>query len=207
MSAEKRIISGKNNVANDNDLVVRLIRDDQEAFCELYAKYKDRLLYFTMRFVKSREFAEDIYQDAFTVIWQSRRFLDPEGAFSSYLYSIVKNRVLNELRNIENDRKLKSHILANTLDHSDSTNQHLLTNELEAILVKALKKLTPRQRQIFEMSRNEQMAHKEIAEMLGISVFTVQEHISIALKSIKHYLKEYPDYLLGFLLILISVNI
>lgn len=207
MSIEKRIISERNTITNDRDLVVRLINNDQDAFCELYARYKDRLLYFAMKFVKSRDFAEDVYQDAFTIIWQSRRFLDPERAFSSYLYTIVKNRVLNILRDIENDRKLKSYILANAIDYNDSTNQYLQTNELEVILTKALKKLTPRQRQIFEMSRNEQMTHKEIAEILGISVFTVQEHISIALKSIKDYLKEYPDYLVGLLLILICINI
>lgn len=207
MSAEKKIITGRNAITNDSDLVVRLINNDQEAFCELYAKYKERLLYFTMKFVKSREFAEDIYQDAFTNIWQSRRFLDPECTFSSYLHTIVKNRILNILRDIENDRKFKSYILANAIDYNDATNQHVQTNELEVILDKALNQLTPRQRQVFEMSRNEQMAHKEIAEILGISVFTVQEHISIALKSIKHYLKEYPDYMVGLLMILNSMNI
>jgi len=196
-----------NAIVNDKDLVVRLIHNDQEAFCELYARYKDRLLYFSMKFVKSREFAEDIYQDAFTLIWQSRQFLDPEKTFSSYLYTIVKNRILNILREIENYQKLKSYILANAIDYSDVTNPHVQTNELEIILDKALKKLTPRQRQIFEMSRNEQMTHKEIAEILGISVFTVQEHISIALKSIRQCLKEYPDYLAGLLLILICINI
>jgi len=187
--------------------VIRLINNDQEAFCELYAKYKERLLYFAVKFVKQCEFAEDIYQDAFIVIWQNRRFLDPEKTFSSYLYTIVKNRILNILREIENDQKLKSHILANAIDYSDVTNQHVQINELKGILDKILKKLTPRQRQIFEMSRDEQMTHKEIAEVLGISVFTVQEHISIALKSIKHYLKEYPDNMVGLLLILICINI
>ena len=160
-----------------------------------------------MKLIKSHEFAEDIYQDAFIVIWQNRRFLDPEKTFSSYLYTIVKNRILNILREIENDQKLKSHILANAIDYSDVTNQHVQINELKGILDKILKKLTPRQRQIFEMSRDEQMTHKEIAEVLGISVFTVQEHISIALKSIKHYLKEYPDNMVGLLLILICINI
>ncbi len=206
MSAEKRIITGRNAITNDKDLVIRLIHNDQEAFCELYARYKERLLYFAMKFVKSHEFAEDIYQDAFTVIWQSRRFLDPEKTFSSYLYTIVKNRILNILRDIENDQKLKSYILANAIDYSDSTNQHVQSNELKTILDKALKELTPRQRQIFEMSRNEEMTHKEIAEELGISVLTVQEHISIALKSIKRYLKDYPDYLVSLLLILICIN-
>lgn len=207
MSAEKRIITERNTITNDRDLVVRLINNDQEAFCELYARYKERLLYFAMKFVKSREFAEDVYQDAFILIWQGRRFLDPESTFSSYLYTIVKNRILNILRDIENDQKLKSYILANAIDYNDATNQYIHTHELEIILDKALKRLTPRQRQIFEMSRNEQMTHKEIAEILGISVFTVQEHISIALKSIKHYFKEYPSYLVGLLLIQACINI
>lgn len=207
MSAERRQITGNNDSPNDRDLVVRLINNDQDAFCELYARYKERLLYFAVKFVKSHEFAEDIYHDAFSVIWQGRRFLDPEKTFSSYLYTIVKNRILNILRDIENDQKLKSYILSNALDYSDVTDQHIQRNELEIILDKALKKLTPRQRQIFEMSRNEQMTHKEIADKLSISVFTVQEHISISLKSIKNSLSEYPDYLVGLLLILICVNV
>lgn len=207
MPVENKKTIGSNGIAEDRDLVIRLINNDREAFCELYAKYKDRLLYFAVKFVKSHESAEDIYHDAFTVIWQSRRFLDPEKSFSSYLYAIIKNRILNILRDMENNRKLKSYILANSIDYSDSTNQYIRTNELRVILDKALDKLTPRQRQVFEMSRNGQMAHKEIAETLGISVLTVQEHISVALKTIKSYLKEYPDYISGLLIILICVNI
>ncbi|WP_418895440.1 RNA polymerase sigma-70 factor [Limibacterium fermenti] len=200
-------MTGSNAIAEDRDLVIRLINNDQEAFCELYAKYKTRLLYFAAKFIKSNEFAEDIYQDAFAVIWQSRCFLDPEKSFSSYLYTVVKNRILNTLRDIENNQKLKSHILDYSIDHSDTTNQFIEASELQAILDKALAKLTPRQRQVFEMSRDAQLSHKEIAEILGISVFTVQEHISIALKTIKSYLKEYPDYISGLLLLLICAGL
>ncbi|HBX46648.1 MAG TPA: RNA polymerase sigma-70 factor [Porphyromonadaceae bacterium] len=207
MSTEETEITGSNAIAEDRDLVIRLINNDQEAFCELYAKYKTRLLYFAAKFIKSNEFAEDIYQDAFAVIWQSRCFLDPEKSFSSYLYTVVKNRILNTLRDIENNQKLKSHILDYSIDHSDTTNQFIEASELQAILDKALAKLTPRQRQVFEMSRDAQLSHKEIAEILGISVFTVQEHISIALKTIKSYLKEYPDYISGLLLLLICAGL
>ncbi|HBK30805.1 MAG TPA: RNA polymerase sigma-70 factor [Porphyromonadaceae bacterium] len=207
MSTEETEITGSNAIAEDRDLVIRLINNDQEAFCELYAKYKTRLLYFAAKFIKSNEFAEDIYQDAFAVIWQSRCFLDPEKSFSSYLYTVVKNRILNTLRDIENNQKLKSHILDYSIDHSDTTNQFIEASELQAILDKALAKLTPRQRQVFEMSRDAQLSHKEIAETLGISVFTVQEHISIALKTIKSYLKEYPDYISGLLLLLICAGL
>lgn len=74
------------DVLNDECILVqRLIEGGEDAFCELYAAYKNRLIFFAMRFLKSREYAEDIFQDAFTVIWQGRRFINPDASFSSYL--------------------------------------------------------------------------------------------------------------------------
>ena len=75
---------------DEKALVLRLIDGDEDAFCELYAAYKGRLIYFAMRFLKSREHAEDVFQDAFTVIWQSRRFINPDASFSSYPYTIFR---------------------------------------------------------------------------------------------------------------------
>ena len=93
---------------DEREVVLRLIDGDEEAFCELYAAYKNRLLYFALKFVKSREFAEDIFQDAFTVVWQTRRFINPEASFSSYLYTIVRNRILNQLRDSEGQQIAQS---------------------------------------------------------------------------------------------------
>mgnify|MGYP000910713517 CR=1 FL=1 len=53
--------------SDERSLVLRLIEGEEDAFCELYAAYKNRLIYFAMRFLKSREYAEDIFQDAFAV--------------------------------------------------------------------------------------------------------------------------------------------
>ena len=58
--------------SDERSLVLRLIEGEEDAFCELYAAYKNRLIYFAMRFLKSREYAEDIFQDAFTIVWQGR---------------------------------------------------------------------------------------------------------------------------------------
>ena len=101
-------------------MVLRLIDGDEEAFCELYAAYKNRLLYFALKFVKSHEFAEDIFQDAFTVVWQTRRFINPEASFSSYLYTIVRNRILNQLRDMANEDQLKEQIRFMQLQSNDS---------------------------------------------------------------------------------------
>nr|WP_308757750.1 RNA polymerase sigma-70 factor [uncultured Bacteroides sp.] len=190
------------DILNDERaLVLRLIGGDEGAFCELYAAYKNRLIYFAMRFLKSREYAEDVFQDAFTVVWQSRRFIDPDASFSSYLYTIIRNRLLNQLRDAANEEKLKESILSQALDYTDNTKREVMLNDLKFILSRALEQLTPRQREIFEMSREAQLSHKEIAGELGISVNTVQEHISSSLKIIRTYLikysgSEYADLIL-----------
>lgn len=195
------------NFSEERSLILRLIGGDEDAFCELYATYINRLIYFAMRFLKSREYAEDVFQDAFTVVWQSRRFINPDASFSSYLYTIMRNRILNQLRNAANEEKLKESILSQALDYTEDTKREVMLNDLKSLISHALQQLTPRQREIFEMSREAQLSHKEIADKLGISVNTVQEHISISLKLIRTYLIKYSgsEYV-DLLLLLICLN-
>lgn len=194
-------------MTDEQKLVLRLIEGDEDAFCELYAAYKNRLLYFAMKFVKSREFAEDIFQDAFTVVWQGRRFINPDASFSSYLYTIVRNRILNQIRDMTNEDQLKEQILSQAVDATNDTKSEILLNDLKEIIGRALEQLTPRQREVFKMSRDQQMSHKEIADALGVSVNTVQEHISVSLKVIRTYLTKYSDTTADMLLILFCLNL
>ena len=195
------------NFSEERSLILRLIEGDEDAFCELYATYKNRLIYFAMRFLKSREYAEDVFQDAFTVVWQSRRFINPDASFSSYLYTIMRNRILNQLRNAANEEKLKESILSQALDYTEDTKREVMLNDLKSLISHALQQLTTRQREIFEMSREDQLSHKEIADKFGISINTVQEHISTSLKLIRTYLIKYSgsEYV-DLLLLLICLN-
>ena len=207
MTNNKRFMNNTDTPINEREIVLRLIDGDEDAFCELYATYKKRLLYFAMRFVKSRDFAEDIFQDAFTVIWQGRRFIDPNASFSSYLYTIMRNRILNQIRDMEKEDPLKESILSQAIDYSDDTKNNILSGDLKNIIQKAFESLTPRQQEIFRMSREELLSHKEIADKLGISIHTVQEHISLALHTIRTYLTKYSDTYADLLLILICMNL
>lgn len=188
---------------DERSLVLRLIDGNEDAFCELYAAYKNRLIYFAMRFLKSREYAEDVFQDAFTIIWQGRRFINPDASFSSYLYTIVRNRILNQLCDLVNQDKLKEQILQQAVDYSNDTKNEIFANDLKQLISCAMRQLTPRQRKIFEMSREQQMSHKEIADVLGISVNTVQESISTSLRTLRFYLKK--NFMVGTDLILLFV--
>lgn len=184
----------------ERELVLRLIDSDENAFCELYSVYRNKLIYFAMKFLKSQTFAEDIFQDTFTVVWQSRKFIDPDSSFSSYLYTIMRNRILNALRDLDHEQELKERIFAQAVDADQHVEEYAISKDIKEQIAKAMEKLTPRQREIFDMSRNREMSHKEIAHALGISVNTVQEHISTALKTLRNYFGKnagsYADLLL-----------
>lgn len=194
------------NSEKERNLIISLINDNESAFVELYALYKDRLIYFALRFVKSREFAEDVFQDAFTAVWQNRRFLNPDTSFASYLYTIMRNRILNLLANIDKELQLKEKILSSALDVHNDTENSIMDADLTRLFEKALDDLTPQQRTVFQLSRQEMLSHKEIAEQLGISVYTVQQHISAALKVIRVYLSKYAGLYTDLLLLLFCLN-
>lgn len=194
-------------LSDERSLVLRLIEGDEDAFCELYAAYKNRLIYFAMRFLKSREYAEDIFQDAFAVVWQGRRFINPDASFSAYLYTIVRNRILNQLRDLFNQDKLREQILSQAVNYTNETKDEIIANDLRQFISRALQQLTPRQREIFQMSRERQMSHREIAEVLGISVNTVQESISISLRTLRTYLEKNSIVSADLILLLVCLNL
>ena len=194
-------------LSDERSLVLRLIEGDEDAFCLFYAAYKNRLIYFAMRFLKSREYAEDIFQDAFAVVWQGRRFINPDASFSAYLYTIVRNRILNQLRDLSNQDKLREQILSQAVNYTNETKDEIIANDLRQFISRALQQLTPRQREIFQMSRERQMSHREIAEVLGISVNTVQESISISLRTLRTYLEKNSIVSADLILLLVCLNL
>ncbi|MDR0845734.1 MAG: RNA polymerase sigma-70 factor [Tannerella sp.] len=191
----------------ERELVIRLLNGDESAFAELYASYKGRLIYFAMKFVKSKQFAEDVFQDAFISVWLNRRFLNPNMPFSAYIYTIVKNRILNLMADMDRENELKKNILSQSIDFDNETEDGILYKDLNSSFEKAIDKLTPRQKQVFEMSRKDMKSHKEIADELHISVLTVQQHISDSIQSIRSYLSKYADTYIDLALLLFCLNL
>ncbi len=192
---------------HERKLVADLIDGDETSFCQLYSLYKERLLYFAIRFLKSADFAEDVFQDAFASVWQNRHFINPNEPFAPYIYTIVKNRILNLLAGIEKEQELKKVILSNSIDFHMKVEEEVIESELDKLLEKALEELTPQQRNIFEMSRKEYKPHKQIAQELNISVYTVQQHISVSIKKIKSYLEKYGEAYTDIVLLLVCLSV
>ena len=192
---------------NERELVLRLIDGDEDAFCKLYTAYKGRLLLFALKFLKSPDYAEDVLQDVFTNIWIGRTMINPDIPFSSYLFTIVKNRVLNLLRDLEKQHLLREQIFLQATAYTSDTQDEILSEDLKSVIQKALQAMTPRQREIFTLSRKCNLTYKEIAERLDISVHTVHEHLSSSLHIIRNYLVKYSDERLELILLLFYLNV
>lgn len=171
--------------------LLRLIDGDEEAFCWLYSHYRDRVLFFAVKFLKSSDYAEDVLQDVFSNIWLGRRLINPAVPFSAYLFTMVKNRVLNQMRDLEKQQTLRAKMLEYAVDCDEVTQDQILTDDLKNIIQKAFSSMTPRQKEVFRLSREGQLSYKEIAEQLNISVNTVHEHIAASLHIIRSYLVKY----------------
>lgn len=191
----------------EHKLLIGLVNGDESSFCELYALYKNKLIYFAMKFLQSAEFAEDVFQDAFTSVWENRRFINPNQPFAPYIYTIVKNRVLNILAGMERDTDLKNKLSSsNAITNPGNADERLLEADYNELLQNALNTLTEQQRRVFNLSRSEYKSHKEIAEELHISVYTVQQHISASLKAIREYFEKHAGRLANLLLLLACLN-
>jgi len=186
----------------DTELVNLLIRDNETAFSELYVRYKDKLHYFCLSLLKSEEETNDIVQEIFIRLWESRIFINPNLSFSSFLYTIARNRILNYFRDMDIDAKAKSILAQNKPVEEDVIESNLIYTEYQNILKEAIEQLSPQRKKIFNMSRMDNLTHKEIAEQLGISVNTVQEHISESLRFIKTYFGKHSDISISILLYL-----
>ena len=191
----------------DRELVCLLTKnEDEEAFCELYIRYRKRLFLFCVSLVKVSEIAEDIVQDIFTTIWVGRRSLNPDLSFSSYIYTIARNQTLNFLREVNKTTKMKHQLLESAILIDDATDANFRDHEYARLLEKAISELSPLRQRIFRLSREEGLSHKEIAQHLNISMYTVLENISIALKHIKKYLNRYIDLSMCISLIICNMQ-
>jgi RNA polymerase sigma-70 factor (family 1) len=189
---------------NEFEILHRVAAGDEEAFRDLFYKHKDKLYSFVFDLSRSGQQAEDIVQDVFLKIWIAREKLTGVEYFSAYLFRVARNHAIDQLRKLERESTFLS-ALARIESPEDSPEDSLALKEIKAAFQKALDKLPPQQRRIYQMHKEEGLKHNEIAEALGLSVSTVQNHLYRAIENIRsHLLSTYP-YAGLFILIVISV--
>ncbi len=148
------------------------------AFDTIYEKYCRRLFGFVVRYVKLESDAEEIVQDVFVKIWENRERIDAYSSFDSYLFTISYNSAISLLRKRIHEKKYLEHLRYVQQEYSaPELTDELYFNELNRTIQSLLAELTPRQKEIYRLSREEGLTHDEIAKKLGISINTVKNHM------------------------------
>jgi len=175
---------------SDQDLLF-LFEDDAEGiFKEIYKRYWAKLYAAAYRRVKSKEVSQEIVQDIFTALWLNREKLDIQSSLTGYLLSAVKYRVLNYFEKEMVRRNYRSLILGAPESGVNFTEESVFYEDLTAQLEQQVAGFSPKCREVFELSRNRYKSNKEIAELMNISVKTVENHLTKALHILRMQLKE-----------------
>lgn len=167
--------------------IEKLKRGDTEVFSAVFYFYSKKLYNYLYTKTKSEYFANEVVQLTFIKLWQFREKLNKDVKLSTQIFQIAKTTMIDEFRKDVRDKKKlhnlssRENIFTNMVSGYELINEHDTKNTLQM----AIESLPPLRKRVFQLSRQNQMSHKEISDELCISVKTVEKHIQLALKQIR----------------------
>jgi len=176
-----------NNYTELPDLVlIQLAKEgDQQAFSHIYERYWGVLFIHARKILANEEEAKDIVQNLFFGLYSNIHQLDFKTSFASYLYRSVKNMVLDHIKHQKVVDRYLGSFNAFAEQGVPVTDQEIRRKELERIIEAGMEALPGKMKEVFLLSRRENMSHKEIAEKLGITQHTIKSQISNAIRILR----------------------
>ncbi|MEO9003106.1 MAG: RNA polymerase sigma-70 factor [Ginsengibacter sp.] len=177
----------------EKELLTLISKGDEKAFQSLFSSYYEKLFNYVLSIVKSRQVAEELVMDVFLKIWLGKEIVSRIEKFNAFVFRVAHNKSIDFLRSVARDPKFQDllweQIQISNNTYADST---VLVREYEAKLREAVSLLSPQKKKIYQMSREEDMTHDQIAVQLNLSRHTVNNHIVEAQRFIRTYLiKKY----------------
>ncbi|HEY0770380.1 MAG TPA: RNA polymerase sigma-70 factor [Sphingobacteriaceae bacterium] len=174
------------NTFSKNDYTA-LSPENKKKFEQLFKELFSPLTGYSMKYIYDLDDAKNIVHEVFLAVWEKFESL-PEGTnYKSYLYTSVKNKSLNFIRD------KKKHVILEEAEDQGPVEENLTleTAELEKEIEIALQLLPEKCRQVFEMNRQDGLKYAEIAEKLNISIKTVEAQMSKALAIMREHLRDF----------------
>lgn len=179
----------------EKNLVEKIKQSDEEAFEELFFEYFSDLCNYSNKILKSRDLAKDAVQGVFMKIWKGRESWDVYYSIKVYLYKAVRNQSLNLLEKKNRQRDLSKELVKKTesearknetkLPENSSKKPDYVIDLVEDIWTIA-NEMPKRRRTVFTLHRKNGLSYKEIGSVMGIKRKTVENHMSLAFKTIRN---------------------
>ncbi|WP_295118494.1 sigma-70 family RNA polymerase sigma factor [uncultured Chitinophaga sp.] len=169
------------------------LEGDESAFKGVVNHYYHQMYSFALQMTHNREDTEELVMNSFLRLWQHKNRVIYVSRPDEYLFGILRREVAGYARK----RVLVAEPMENIEPGELGTVEHPQFNikELRAKYQAALDKLTPRQREVFQLSREQELTQQEIANTTGLSINTVGNHMNAALKVFRKEMNEYPNAL------------
>ncbi|TSJ35894.1 RNA polymerase sigma-70 factor [Mucilaginibacter corticis] len=177
-------------LCSDQHLLKLLKEDDKKAFDLIYQRYWEPLFTYVAKAVKDRDEAKDIVQEVFVSLWYRRGSLHPINSLQAYLFTAARYKGLTYIKNNSHKNKYLESLSLFFEQECASVAGQVEADELNLIIQQELEKLPPKMKEVFILSRTEQLSHKLISEKLMISDKTVKKQINNVLKHFRLKLAE-----------------
>ncbi|UJR80945.1 RNA polymerase sigma factor [Sandaracinus amylolyticus] len=199
-------MSGVYDGLSDEELVRRFNDGDPAGLEEILRRYQRPLFNFILRSVRDRDRAEELLQDVFLKVVQRSSEFQGNSKFSTWLYTIARNLCIDTSRKMvfrrhrSLDAPLKADeaegatLLDRVANEGPAADRAVIGQDLQARIAEAVEELPEEQREVFLMRELQNMAFKEIAEIVGVPENTVKSRMRYALERLQRALAEYEDY-------------
>ena len=179
-----------NHSCDEYLLFQRVTLGDEEAFREVVYYYSPKLISFLFSITKTMHTAEEIMQEVFLRLWQNRENVEADN-LGGWLYRVASNLAYSYLkREALNGRLLSSLKKKRQGNQFSEIDEQMDYKECNELIYKALNQLPDQQRKVYQLSLQEGMSRKEVAEVLNISPNTVRNHLTRALQFLRHFLSH-----------------
>lgn len=180
----------------DEGLLTLIQQNNEKAFASIYSRYHKLLYVLAYKYLKDKELSKDAVQHVFLKLWESRSLLSIQVNLKNYLYTMLKNHVLNEIRNNLTALEKIYELSQETVEYEEKILERLEEKELSDQLYRAIDQLPEQKKLVCLYKLKENLSNQEIADKMGISVPTVKTHYSQAIKM----LREHFDKILALIL-------
>ena len=184
---------------SDEELMREIKADNMFAFDLIYKKYSKKLYKFGYSLLKSHEETENLVQDVFLNLWENRNKVEKDSSIKSYIFAITYNSAISILRKKAMESKFVEYLKSLQIINEKPVNMELEYTELTNKINEIVYALPQRQKEVYLLHKVEALKYSEIAVLLDISVNTIENHMSRALKTIRKKLGNYSLIAILFL--------
>lgn len=173
---------------DDPELLLAIKNGDHKAFRTFFEKHHNYLYHFLLKRGVSEQQAEDLIQQAFVMIWEKRDQIDTSKSLRSYLFRIAYTRMLNVFRDTT---KFAEEADPDLEQASHETDKQVQTKELGQAIEASISSMPEKRQEVFRLCFIQEFTYKEAAEVLQVSVKTIENHMGLALKDLRSKLERF----------------